>query len=135
MRRQAVFFTTARGAAAATALLVGHCMIVAAAPTGSAGAPGPDVVVAPLTVDLRDGHYAEVSLVLHRPRPTISDVQSELDPAQALDLAIAHLSHRTRVDLSSASARSRVEAELSTAITAAYGQRVTGVEFAQLAVQ
>ncbi|WP_019875803.1 flagellar basal body-associated FliL family protein [Sporichthya polymorpha] len=89
---------------------------------------GPRVQLAPLTLDLADEHYVQLSLDLEG---ATGLTPAEIDRTQALDVAIAELAPRTGADLDTAEERADAKADLTSAILAAYDGRIAEVHVAE----
>lgn len=102
-------------------------------------APEPGIVLKldPITLNLAGGSYLKLRMALQFTADAVAGGEGadEPDGAQAMDLAIAHLSNRKLADFDSAAARARVKEKLLKAVAEAYDSKVMNIYFTEFVMQ
>ncbi|WP_199421616.1 flagellar basal body-associated FliL family protein [Actinotalea solisilvae] len=93
--------------------------------------PGVVQVLEPISLNLAEGRYLLVGLGLQ----LTAEVEEEIEPSKALDIAIAVLSGRTLEEVSNAEGRAALKSQLVSLISEAYGGEVMDVVFTNFVTQ
>jgi flagellar FliL protein len=93
--------------------------------------PGAVLALDAVTMNLAEGHYLKVKMSLQLTAAAAKDT----DGSKALDLAITEFTDRPIAELSSASGRAKIKAELLEKLAAAYEDEVIDIYFTQFVMQ
>ena len=93
--------------------------------------PGTVLTVAPISINLSDGHYLRLGLGLQ----LTADVVKPPDPAKALDAAIALFSGHTVAEISDPATRGALKTQLAAALAKAYDGEVMDVYLTNFVTQ
>jgi flagellar protein FliL len=105
-----------------------------AEPEPPAEPDGAIVPLAPITLNLADGHYLKVGLALHLASAKTPPL-AEGEDARALDETIRLLGARTKAELITPEGCEAAKGELTAAIAAAFTDRVARVYFTEFVMQ
>jgi flagellar FliL protein len=93
--------------------------------------PGIVVVLAPVTVNLTDGHFLKISIALQ----ATDAVSEDVDGSKALDILISQFSNRSVAELSSNAAREEAKKQLTEKISKAYDEEIYAIYFTEFVMQ
>ena len=93
--------------------------------------PGAVLTVAPVSINLSDGHYLRLGLALQ----LTTDVVKPPDPAKALDAAIALFSGHTVAEISDPTTRAAMKTQLATELSKVYDGEVMDVYLTNFVTQ
>ena len=93
--------------------------------------PGAVLTVAPVSINLSDGHYLRLGLGLQ----LTTDVVKPPDPARALDVAIALFSGHTVAEVSDPTTRAALKTQLAGELSKAYDGEVMDVYLTNFVTQ
>lgn len=126
------------GAGAGYWFLAGPGAASAAEPTPGASAEpeyelGEVLVIDSISINLQGGHYLRLGLGLQLVEG--AGAHGPIDPAKALDAAIALYSGRTQEELADGDVRESLKAELTEVLLESYHEEVVGVYYTDFVTQ
>jgi flagellar FliL protein len=96
-----------------------------------AAAKGVVMVLEPVHVNLADGRYLKMTMALQM----TATADKKVDGSQALDVAVANLSLRRVIDMSTPAQRAAIKAELKRAIAEKYDKQVMDLYITEFITQ